>query len=275
MRNLVTIAASAALTVASTSDAQRITRRESHGEVVNRVTVNTIVTAIDNSSRVVPRLSALTTIPVERIRVVDVRTSIPAARRSTYTAALERNEKSLAELRVELVMIDPVVKVLGARRPALTVDDVVGAGILDVIETGKSANVLVLYVDNRNRINRSTNGNGATATSYRPGPATLFAALQSTPETVAFVSALEGLRLDRIRLYDIDKMLGDADAERYRMALRTNETSIRALRAELSKWPVVLRALEQHEAKLLLGDIFAADVVNDGSVLVLYYRRKA
>ena len=271
MRSLVTLAASAALAVASTSDAQRITRRESHGEVVNRVTVNTVVTAIDNSSRVVPRLNALTAIPVERIRVVDVRTSIPASRRNTYAAALERNERALAELRVELVMIDPVVKVLGARRPALTVDDVVGAGILDVIETGKSANVLVLYVDNRNRIGRSTNGRSPA--SYRPGAPSLFAALQTTPETVALVSALEGLRLDRIRFFEIGGMLRDSDAEAYNNALRNNETAIRSLRSELSKWPVVLRAMERHDAKMRLGDIFAADVIGDGGVLVLYYKR--
>ncbi|MGH9203879.1 MAG: hypothetical protein ACRD2A_21845, partial [Vicinamibacterales bacterium] len=158
MRSLLTLAASAAVTLAASSEAQRITRRESHGEVVNRVTISTVVTAADNSARVIPRLSALAAIPVERIRVVDVRSSIPASRRSTYAAALERNEKALTDLRVELVMIDPVVKVLGARRPSLTVDDVVGAGILDVIETGKSANVLVLYVDNRNRTGRSTAG---------------------------------------------------------------------------------------------------------------------
>ena len=273
MRSILTLAASAALTLASSTEAQRITRRESHGEVVNRVTVNTVVTAIDNSPRVIPRLDALATIPVERIRIVDVRSAIPASRRTTYADALGRNEKALAALRVELVMIDPVVKVLGARRPALTVDDVVAAGILDVIETGKSANVLVLYVDNRNRIGRTANSR--TQASYRPGSAALLAALHTTPETVALVSALEDLRIDRIRFFEIDAMLGNSDSEAFRTALRTNETSIRALRSELSKWPVVLRAMERHDAKLMLGDIFAADVIGEGGTLVLYYKRKA
>ena len=93
-------------------------------------------------------------------------------------------------------------------------------------------------------------------------------------ETVARISALEGLRGDRIRFYDIDQILSSTEFETYRNAVRQNETSIRALRAELSKWPVVMQAMARRQPPLALGNIFTADVIGSGDVLVLYFRAR-
>jgi hypothetical protein len=263
-----------ALIISSSVDAQRITRRESRGEVHNRVTVSTVLTAIDNSPRVTNRLNGLGVLTAERIRVIDVRPYIAAPRRSTYNASLESNAQHIERLRAELVTLDPVVRVLAARRPQLTVDDVVAAGILDVIETGKSSNVLVLYVDSGNRLGKASS-QSRTLTTYRPTTPALLNAVYTSPEMVARVSSLESLRLDRVRFFDVDAIVQPADADSYRTAVRQNESSIRALRAELSKRPLIMHALARHDAKLKLGDIFAADILGEEDVLVLYYKRKA
>ncbi|MGH7711351.1 MAG: hypothetical protein ACREOG_08700, partial [Gemmatimonadaceae bacterium] len=138
----------------------RITRKESHGEVENRVTTATLIAAIDNSPRVTARLQNMASLTVDRIRVIDVRPFIAPARRATYVAALEKNSDRIEGLRSELVTMDAVIRKLAEQRPRLGVDHVVAAGILDVIETGKSSNVLVLYVDNRNRLSASTSESG-------------------------------------------------------------------------------------------------------------------
>ena len=168
--------------------------------------------------------------------------------------------------------MDPVVRVLAKSRPALTVDDVVGAGILDVIETGKSAGVLVLYVDNRNRLRRAESADARTLATFRPTPASLIAALHATPEMVARVSALQTLRLDRMHFFDIDAILTPAQLDDFRGAVRNNETAIRSLRAELSKRQTVMDALARFQPRLALGNIFAADIIGSGDVLVLYYK---
>ena len=257
--------------VTSHIDAQGVTRRESRGEVRNRVTVNTVTAAMDNTSRVISRLNTLGNLTDDRVRVIDVRPYVAPAGRSSYLAALNRNGDRIEQLRAELVAMDPVVRVLAKRRPALTVDDVVGAGILDVIETGKSAGVLVLYVDNRNRLPRAENTDGRNLATFRPTPASLIASLNATPEMVARVSALQNLRLDRMHFFDIDAILTPAQLDDFRGAVRNNETAIRSLRAELSKRPVVLDALAR--SGLSLGSVFAADIIGSGDVLVLYYRR--
>lgn len=257
--------------VTSHIDAQTITRRESRGEVRNRVTVNTVTAAMNNTSRVISRLNTLGNLTDDHVRVIDVRPYIAPARRSTYLSALDRNGAMIEQLRAELVTMDPVVRVLAKRRPALTVDDIVGAGILDVIETGKSAGVLVLYVDNRNRLRRAESADGRNLATFRPTPAALIAALHATPEMVARVSALQNLRLDRMHFFDIDAILTPAQLDDFRGAVRNNETAIRSLRAELSKHPVVMDALAR--SSLSLGSIFAADIIGSGDVLVLYYRR--
>lgn len=263
-----------ALLASSRLDAQQVTRRESRGEVRNRVTVNTVVAAMDNTSRVITRLNAMGNLTDERIRVIDARPYIAPARRTTYVSALDRNGTKVEHLRAELVAIDPVVRVLARQRPTLTVDDVVAAGILDVIETGTSANVLVLYVDNRNRLRRDESADARTLATFRPTWASLLAALHATPEMVARVRALQTLRLDRVRFYEIDAILTPADLEDFHTAVRSNETAIRSLRAELSKRPVVMQAMARNDPKLAVGAIFAADIIGSGDVLVLYYRRK-
>lgn len=283
MRRTLSIAAclsALSLLLSAAGNAQRITRRESHGavargEVRNRVTVSTVVVAMDNTSRITTRLNGLGNLTASSIRILDVRPFIPAARRSTYLAALDRNARKIELLRSELVSIDPVVEKLAAQKPPLDVDDVVAAGILDVIETADSENILVLYVDRRNRLASSRpRPNGPTLDTFRPSTNSLLRALQSTPETVARVSALEGLRSDRVRFYDIDKILSTSEFDSYRSAVKQNETSIWSLRAELSKWPVVMQALSRRQPALALGNIFAADVIG-GDVLVLYYRARS
>jgi hypothetical protein len=167
------------------------------------------------------------------------------------------------------------VQKLADQRPALDVDDVVAAGILDVIETGESENILVLYVDNKNRLPTARpRTDSRTLDTFRPSSSSLVSAVHATPETVARISALEGLRGDRIRFYDIDQILSPTEFETYRNAVRQNETSIRALRAELSKWPVVMQAMARRQPSLALGNVFAADVIGSGDVLVLYYRAR-
>lgn len=99
--------------------------------------------------------------------------------------------------------------------------------------------------------------------------------MQVTPEMAARVSALRGLREDRIAFFDISALLGAGDTSSYIAAIRANDTSIRALRAELSKWPVVVAAIQLQDPQMRLGDIFAADLVDEGDVLVLYYRKRA
>lgn len=278
MRRTLNYAASLAalaLMLSTSAVAQQVTRRESHGEVRNRVNVNTVVTAMDNTSRITARLNGLGNLTVNRIRVLDVRPYIAPARRPTYLAALDRNSRKLELLRGELVTIDPVVQKLADQRPSMTVDDVVAAGILDVIETNESENVLVLYVDNRNRLpSPRPRTDGRTLDTFRPSTNALISAVQATPETVARISALEGLRMDRVRFYDIDQILSKTEFESYRNAVRQNETSIRALRSELSKWPVVMTAMSRHAPPLVLGNVFAADIIDSGDVLILYYRAR-
>ncbi len=274
MRRTLNIAA-LALMISATANAQQVTRRESHGEVRNRVNVNTVVAAMDNTSRTTMRVSGLGNLTVNRVRIVDVRPYIPTGQRSTYLAALDRNSRKIELLRGELVTIDPVVQKLADQRPALDVDDVVAAGVLDVIETGESENILVLYVDGKNRLpNSRPRTDGRTLDSFRPSTRSLIGALQSTPETVARISALEGLRGDRVRFYDIDQILSAPEFDAYRNTVRQNETSIRALRSELSKWPVVMQSMARHQPPLVLGNVFAADVIGSGDVLVLYYRAR-
>ena len=65
--------------VTSHIDAQGITRRESRGEVRNRVTVNTVTAAMDNTSRVISRLNTLGNLADDRVRVIDVRPYIAPA----------------------------------------------------------------------------------------------------------------------------------------------------------------------------------------------------
>ena len=275
MRRTLNIAALALMISAAANAQQKITRRESHGEVRNRVNVSSVVTAMDNTSRTTTRVAGLGSLTVNRVRIVDVRPYIPAGQRPTYLAALDRNSRKIELLRGELVTIDPVVQKLADQRPALDVDDVVAAGILDVIETGESENILVLYVDNKNRLPTARpRTDGRTLDTFRPSTSSLVSAVQSTPEIVARISALEGLRADRIRFYDIDQILSQTEFEKYRNAVRQNETSIRALRAELSKWPVVLQAMARRQPSLALGNIFAADVIGSGDVLVLYFRAR-
>jgi hypothetical protein len=254
---------------------QKITWRESHGEVRNRVNVNSVVAAMDNTSRTTTRVAGLGSLTVNRVRIVDVRPYIPAGQRRAYLAALDRNSRKIELLRGELVTIDPVVQKLADQKPALDVDDVVAAGILDVIETGESENILVLYVDNKNRLPTARpRTDGRTLDTFRPSTSSLVSAVHATPETVARISALEGLRGDRIRFFDIDQILSPTEFETYRNAVRQNETSIRALRSELSKWPVVMQAMSRRQPSLALGNIFAADVIGSGDVLVLYYRAR-
>lgn len=274
MRRTMNIAA-LALMISTVASAQKVTRRESHGEVRNRVNVNTVVAAMDNTSRTTMRVSGLGSLTVNRVRIVDVRPYIPTGQRSAYLAALDRNTRKIELLRGELVTIDPVVQKLADQKPALNVDDVVAAGVLDVIETGDSENILVLYVDAKNRLpNARPRTDGRTLDSFRPSTSSLIGAVQSTPETVARISALEGLRSDRVRFYDIDQILSATEFDRYRNAVRQNETSIRALRSELSKWPVVMQTMARHQPALVLGNVFAADVIGSGDVLVLYYRAR-
>lgn len=261
--------------VASHIDAQTITRRESRGEVRNRVTVNTVVAAMDNTSRVISRLNTLGNLTDDRVRVIDVRPYIAPRGRPAYMNALDRNSTTIVHLRAELVTMDPVVRVLAQSRPALTVDDVVGAGILDVIETGKSAGVLVLYVDNRNGLRRAESADARRIATFRPTPRSLMSALHATPEMVARVSSLERLRLDRLHFFDIDAILTPAQQQDdFRAAVRNNESAIRALRAELSQRDAVMQALTRFNPSLTLGSIFAADILGSGDVLVLYYKRK-
>jgi hypothetical protein len=266
-----TAATVSALTFAISSglDAQRITRRESHGEVRNHVTAPTVVAAIGNTSRVNARVDGLS-LSSDRVRVVYVR---PNVRTQNYSSALSKNAEQIEILRQELVTIEPVFRKLAESRPSLTVDDVVAAGILDVIETGKSVNVLVLYVDIRNRIGVRSTTSGAVAT-FRPTSSSLLSALRVAPEMVARVSMLESVRLDHVRFYDIDAILKPADSLTYRSAIRQNETSIRSLRSELSKRPLVMQAMARHDGTLMLGDIFAADILGNDDVLVLYYKRR-
>ncbi len=270
---LNTVATLSAITFAISSGlhAQSITRRESHGEALNQVTASSVVAAIANTSRVIARLNDLS-LSSDRIRVVDVR---PYVRSQTYSAALSKNAEQIETLRAQLVTMEPVLRALADRRspPIITVDDVVAAGMLDVIETGKSVNVLLLYVDNRNRVGMPATASRTLAT-FRPTSAALLAALQTSPEMVARVSALESLRLDRVRFYNIDEILKPMDSASYRTATRQNETSIRSLRAELSTRPLVMAAMAQHDDKLMLGDIVAADILGKEDVLVLYYKRR-
>jgi hypothetical protein len=263
-----------ALIISSGLDAQRITRRESHGEVRNTVNISTVVAAIDNSARVTARLGSLGPLSSDRIRVIDVRPFIARARRATYVSSLASNTERVEALRAELVTLDPVVRALADRRPPLSVDAVVAAGILDVIETGKSVNVLVLYVDNSNRLGVSPSGSN-TLNSFRPNSAGLMSALHVSPEMVARVSALEALRVDRVRFYDIDAILKPSDSDSYEAAVRRNHTAIRSLRAELSKRPLIMQAMGRHDGKLMLGDIVAADILGEEDVLVLYYKRQS
>jgi hypothetical protein len=213
-----------ALLISADLQGQRITRRESHGEVRNTVHVATVVAALDNSARITARLKRASPVTSDRIRIVDVRQSIAARRSAFYVAALQRNAARIQALRAELVTQDPVVR--------------------------------------------------APADTFRPTPAGLLSALQVAPEMVARVSALESLRLDRVRFYDIDAILKGADTELFRRAARLNESSIRSLRAELSKRPLVMHAMAQHDGTLVLGDIYAADILGEGDVLVLYFKRQ-
>ena len=274
MRRTLNIAA-LALIISAAANAQQVTRRESRGEVRNRVNVSTVVAAMDNTSRTTMRVSGLGNLTVNRVRIVDVRPYIPNAQRSTYLAALDRNSRKIELLRGELVTIDPVVQKLADQKPKLDVDDVVAAGVLDVIETGVSENILVLYVDAKNRLpNARPRTDGRTLDSFRPSTSSLITALQSTPEIVARISALEGLRSDRVRFYDVDQILSATEFDTYRNTVRQNETSIRALRSELSKWPVVMQAMARHQPPLVLGNVFAADIIGSGDVLVIYYRAR-
>lgn len=261
-----------ALTLTTSLGAQRITRRESHGEVRNSVNVSTIVAAMDNAPRVTSRLHGMGVLTSERIRVIDVRPYIASSRREAYRSSLQNNHDRLEALRAALVTMDPVVRVLADRTPPLTVDAVVAAGILDVIETGTSSNVLVLYVDKSNQLGMSSGAN-RTLTTFRPTAAGVMSALYVAPEMVARVSALETIRVDRVRFYDIDAIIKPSDAESYDAAVKRNNTAIRSLRAELSKRPLVIQAMARHDSKLLLGDIFAVDILADDAVLVLYYKR--
>jgi hypothetical protein len=257
-------------------DAQRITHRESRGEVYNRVTISTVVTAINDAPRISPRVAALKLSP-QQIRIVDVRPYIPAGKRKTYATALVTRAKDITALRTTLVSVDTAIHVLEASRPALNVDDVVAAGIMDVIETGKSMNVLVLYVDRQNTVGRAAgpNGGNPVTVAFAPTTSSLMAALQTTPEMVARVSVINTLRADRVKFYDIDAIVKPADAESYRSAVIQNENAIRLLRAELSKRPLVMHALSRYDAKLMLGDIFAADILGNDDTLVIYFRRPA
>jgi hypothetical protein len=259
-----------ALILTTTLDAQRITRRESHGEVRNSVNVSTVVAAIDNAARVTARLNGIGILTNDRIRVIDVRPYIAASRRAAYRSSLENNQDRIEDMRAALVTMDPVVRVLADRK--ITVDAVVAAGILDVMETGKSSNVLVLYVDSSNQIGMSSS-TSRSLMSFRPTPSGVMSALYVSPEMVARVSALESVRIDRVRFYDIDAILKPTDKDTYEAAVRRNNTAIRSLRVELSKRPPVMQAMARHDGKLLIGDIYAADLIGDDDVLVLYYKR--
>jgi hypothetical protein len=265
-------ALSAALAVFLTVplDAQNggITRRESRGEVRNRVTAATVVAAIENTARVTERIDNLGELPRDHIRVLDVRPYLAPARASAYRAALDRNATRIGRMRAELTYHDEVVRALAERK--FSVDDVIAASVLEVVETAENDNVLVLYVDPRGVVARTP-----TVPGFTPTNGALFAAIHTTPEMVARVSVLEVLRSDRVRLYDVDAILGRGDADAFRAAIRSNETSLRSLRAELGRRNAVMEALARHDPKLMLGEIFAADIVGSGDVLILYFKRKA
>lgn len=265
-------ALSAALAVFSTLplEAQNgsITRRESRGEVHNRVTAATVVTAVDNTARVTERLDDLGELPREFIRVLDVRPYIAPARRSAYRAALDRNVTRIVRMRAALTYVDEVARALAERK--FSVDDVVAAAVLEVVETGRNENVLVLYVDPRGVVAKTP-----TVPGFKPTNGALFSAIHTTPEMVARVSVLDVLRSERVQLFDIDGILTQGDADAFRAAIRSNETSLRSLRAELGRRNAVMEALATHDPRLLLGEIFAADIVGSGDVLVLYFKRKA
>lgn len=248
----------------------RVTRRESRGEVRNRVTSATVVAAVGNIPRVTERLDALGPLSRDEIRVIDVRPYIAPARRSSYRAALDRNAARIERLRVELIRRDQVVRALADHKPSFSVDDVIAAAVLEVVETGRNENVLVLYVDPRGVVTKTS-----AVPAFKPTNGGLFAAIHTTPEMVARVSVLDVLRSDRVRLYDVDAILGPGDAEAFRAAVRSNETSLRSLRAELGRRSSVMEALAKHNPRLMLGEIFAADIVGSGDLLILYFKRKA
>jgi hypothetical protein len=268
----VALSAALAVFLSAPLEAQNgsLTRRESRGEVRNRVTAATVVAAVGNAPRVTERLDALGPLARDDIRVIDVRPYIAPARRSSYRAALDRNAARIERLRAELVTRNEVVRALADHRPAFSVDDVIAAAVLEVVETGRNENVLVLYVDPRGVVIKAS-----TAPAFKPTNGGLFAAIQTTPEMVARVSVLDVVRSDRVRLYDVDAILAQGDAEAFRSAVRSNETSLRSLRAELGRRSAVMEALAKHNPKLMLGEIFAADIAGSGDLLILYFKRKA
>ncbi|MEW5917157.1 MAG: hypothetical protein AB1762_12160 [Gemmatimonadota bacterium] len=257
--------------------AQRITRRESRGDVHNRVTAATVLTAVDDAARVAARVDRLRQITAAQVRIIDVRPAISGGQRAQYVAALTRRAADIEALRTALVAVDTAIHVLNTQRPPHTVDDVVAAGVLDVIETDKSSTVLVLYVDGQNSVGIAAAGERGSApfATFRPTVTTLLSAVQMAPEMVARVSAISTLRLDRVKFYDIDAIVKPADVEAYRTAVRQNESAIRLLRAELSKRPLVMHALARHDAKLMLGNIFAADIIGNDDALIIYFKRQA
>jgi hypothetical protein len=133
-RYLTILAGTLALAVLSTGSlaAQDTTvRKESKGDVVAAPTYESMLAAINASSTATTKISGLTELKAEQIRLVDAATLVTEANKEQFKKALDMNEKAIHALRDALKKNELVTKSLTEHPAKLELDDVVAADVMD------------------------------------------------------------------------------------------------------------------------------------------------
>jgi hypothetical protein len=87
------------------------------------------------------------------------------------------------------------------------------------------------------------------------------------------IETLTGLTPERIRLIDANDFLAPSNAGAFGALVARNGTGITALRTALQRNEMIVKALSDHPAKPVVGDVVAADITGDRGVVVYYWRR--
>ena len=104
-----------------------------------------------------------------------------------------------------------------------------------------------------------------------PSYTSLVAAIKATPEATTRVRERSVTAQD-IRVVDVKTVAGSETDAPLKSALTMQKNDITALRAAIGNNPAYEAALAAHKDKPTANDVVAVDILNDGDVLVYFWK---
>lgn len=104
-----------------------------------------------------------------------------------------------------------------------------------------------------------------------PSYMSLLSAIKATPEATTRVKERSVTAQD-IRIVDVKTVVGGEDDAVLKSALSSEKTNVNALRTAIGNNPAYQAALAAHKDKPTAKDIVAVDILNDGDVLVYFWK---